>query len=283
MERQLTIYGYLDYREYLRDYYRKRKDASHGYSYRSFSRDAGFTAPNVLKLVIDGKRKIGDRSVDKFIRALKLSGNQAEYFRILVKLNHAQDDARRKEYIQVLHRLIPATRRRDLGADALEYLSSWLYPTLREMALHPDFRDDPYWISRRLTGRASVQEISRAFQFLLESGFIRRTDSGYVAEDAMVLSSDEVKSLAIRSFHRSCLKQAQQMLQDLEMEEREFGSITVLLSSEHLPELKKRLKAFRQQLHQWALELGEQESEKETAEIVQINLQMYPQTRKVKL
>ena len=51
-----------------------RKDGKRGYSYRAFSKAAGFSSPNVLKLVIEGKRNIGPEAVENFITALGLSG-----------------------------------------------------------------------------------------------------------------------------------------------------------------------------------------------------------------
>jgi len=54
----LAVYAYLDYRAFLRDYYAERKAASRAFSYRAFSKRAGVSAPNYLKLVIDGKRSL---------------------------------------------------------------------------------------------------------------------------------------------------------------------------------------------------------------------------------
>lgn len=282
MKRSMSIYGYTDYRQYLADYYEFRKSSSRGYSFRSFSRESGFTAPNVMKLVIDGQRNIGLRSIDKFIVGLHLEGKEADYFRTLVELNNSHDDQEKRELLVKLQRLTPASKRRFLSAESVEYLSSWVYPTLREMVTTGHFKDDPYWLSRRLTGRTSITELAKAIGFLKQNGFIVRNERGFEAQDAMVLSSDEIKSLAIREYHRSCLKQAQEMLEDLDIHEREYGSLTVHLSAERMQELKEKLKEFRSELHQWAMQDGDVMPESDRSHIVQINFQMYPQTRKVK-
>ncbi|MCB9620237.1 MAG: TIGR02147 family protein, partial [Sandaracinus sp.] len=49
--RELDVYGYLDYRAYLRDFYETKKAAGRGFSFRSFSKRAGLKSPNYLKLV----------------------------------------------------------------------------------------------------------------------------------------------------------------------------------------------------------------------------------------
>jgi len=85
----ISIFEYDDYRAYLRDLYEHLKKTGTHFSYRSFSSKAGFRSPNILKLVIDGKRNLSPQSVQKFARALNLKKDEAEFFRILVNLNQA--------------------------------------------------------------------------------------------------------------------------------------------------------------------------------------------------
>ena len=40
------VYGYLDYRRLLGDYYADRKEHGRGFSYRAFSQRAGLKSPN---------------------------------------------------------------------------------------------------------------------------------------------------------------------------------------------------------------------------------------------
>lgn len=275
----LSVYGYTDYTKYLRDFYKSRKSGRRGYSYRMFSRDAGFASPNILKLVMEGQRKIGKASIEKFIKGLGLQGTMAEYFRTLVQLQHAASVEEKRQLMQVLIRLTPHHKKRFLNPASLEYLSHWIYPVLREMVGLQSFSDDPHWIARRLIGRVSVAEISKALQFLKKNGFIVKGEDGlYRLQDAMVLSSDEVRSLAVRQFHQVILQQSREMLEDLDMTEREFGSLIIKLPEQSLDELKHKLKAFRKELHAWALE----QQADTINQIVQINFQMYPQMRKAR-
>jgi uncharacterized protein (TIGR02147 family) len=277
-ERTLSVYGYTDFRAYLRDFYAFRKDSQHGYSFRSFSKSAGFTSPNILKLVIDGERNISPEATAKFIKALGLKGQMAEYFATLVRMNQAKTDADKEYFFGVLQKLTPQAKRHQLHSESLKYLSHWLFPVIREMALLADFREDPYWIARRLNGKASLPEITQALQFLIKEGFLAKLDGRFVPRDNMVFSDDEVKSLAIRNFHRQMLDQAKDYLEALAMEEREFGALTFSLPESALTELKYKLKRFRSELHTWAMQVAE---EKGGDVIIQTNFQMYPHTKKV--
>jgi uncharacterized protein (TIGR02147 family) len=275
----ISIYGYTDYRSYLRDFYEFRKNSQRGYSYRNFSKVAGFTSPNILKLVIDGERNISNESTSKFIKALGLKGQMAEYFMTLVRMNQSKSDGDKEYFFGILQKLTPQAKRRDLKAENLKYVSHWLFPVLRELVSLPDFKNDPYWISRRLRGKATIGDIGQALQFLQKEGFVEKTEDGLLKpKDNMIFSDDEVKSLAIRSYHRQMLEQAKESLESVSIEEREFGALTCILPEESLEELKYKLKNFRRDLHTWAMQVTE---EKGGEIVVQINSHMYPHTRKV--
>jgi len=274
-----SIYGYTNYREYLAAFYQARKESRRGYSYRQFSQQAGFTSPNFLKLVIEGKRNLSPQSVEQFIEALGLSVPMSAYFRCLVSLNQSQNDEEKLELFQKLTQLTPITRRYELEADAMEYIQHWIYPVLREMVSIGEFRDDPYWIERRLNGRTDIREIAHALTFLRTRGFIIKDANGFwKVKDDIVISADEVRSLAIRSYHRHALEQAITMLEDLPINQREYGALIFHVPEESLGELKQKMKDIRADLHKWAMMKAKENPE---AIVVQLNFQMFPQSKKV--
>jgi uncharacterized protein (TIGR02147 family) len=278
-DKVLSVYGFTNFRDYLRQFYDFRKDSQHGYSFRTFSKQAGFKSPNILKLVIEGERNISPDACQKFIKALGLKGQMADYFSTLVKMNQAKADADKEYYFNILKKLTPQAKLRELSAQNLKYVSHWIYPVIREMVALDGFRDDPYWIARRLNDSSSVSEISAALQFLKKEGFIEKDDAGVCSvKDNMVLSSDEVKNLAIRTYHRKMLDQAKTYLEALPISEREFGALTFALPEVAIEELKYKLKLFRRELHTWAMQVAEEQG---GDIIVQTNFQMFPHTKKV--
>ena len=273
------IYGYTNYRTFLQDFYESKKNAGRGFSYRQFSKKCGFSSPNFIKLVMEGSRNLSQESVEKVIPALGMSTQEADYFRTLVKLNQESKHELKAIYFDQLKKLTPYEKRRMLDTESVEYLSHWIYPVLREMAVMEGFKDDPYWISRRLTGRATVKDIRKALQFLQHHGFIVKGEGEYTTPDKIVLSSDETRNFAVRQYHRTILGQAQEALDDLEVSEREFGALIFSLPEASIAELKAKLKEFRKEIHEWALEQSEGE-DADDEQVVQYNFQMFPQSRK---
>lgn len=274
------IYTYTNFREFLRDFYSHKKHGVRGYSFRSFSKAAGFTAPNVLKLVIDGQRGLTADSIEKFITAVGLKGARAEFFRLLVQWNQARTLEEGAIFYQKLQKVIPESQKRLLDPDTMEYLSHWLYPVMREMVGLPDFQADPYWIQRRLTGRSQLAEIQKALKFLIDKGFIAQgEDQKWQMTNRVIMSNDEVRDMAIQQYHKKALSQAEQMLDDLPLTEREYGALIFTLPESRIPELKNRLKTLRNDLFRWAVEAGETE---EKNAVIQCNIQMFPQVRRAK-
>jgi hypothetical protein len=97
-EAEIDVFAYLDYRAFLRDYYRARKAAGRGFSYRSFSRRAELRSPNYLKLVIDGDRNLSADMARRFAAACGLQGEAQRYFSDLVAFCQAQAVAERNKY-----------------------------------------------------------------------------------------------------------------------------------------------------------------------------------------
>lgn len=281
----LSIYGYTDFRSYLSDFYAYRKQLPGGYSYRMFSRDAGFSSPNILKLVIEGKRNIGEKSFQSFINALKLEPKMGEYFVCLVRLNQSKTDSEKEIHFQKLRLLTPHSRKRKLSGEAYDYLNHWLNPLIREMVSLEGFCADPYWISRRIYKHVSTDEISKSLQFLIRENYIAQNDQGnFISNEMMVLSSDEIRSLSIRNYHRGMLELAKEMIQILDLDQREYGALTVRLPRNKMQELKDKLKAFRQDIHLWSIEQTKPEnvqskslkSDPDLDVIIQLNMQMFP-------
>lgn len=274
-----SVYSYMDYRIFLLEFYQFRKNSERGYSYRSFAKAAGFTSPNFLKLVTEGQRNLSVQALEKFIKALHLNGNQAEYFRNLVLMNQADNDLEKDAYLKRLKELLPHAKRRELQLHTHTYLSHWIYPVLRDMVSLPDFREDPYWIARRLHDHVSVEEIHRALNFLIKEGFLERDASdSLVPRDNIVSTTDEINNLAIRNYHRQMLRQAEACLDNLPVDLREFGALTFQLPEKALAELKAKLKQFRRDIHEWSLQLDEKDQKKV---IAQLNFQLYPHSKNI--
>src|SRR5262245_43932443 len=92
-----NLFLYENYRAFLKDLYCYLKETQKGFSHRYFSKKAGFTSPNMLQLVIEGKRNVTSKTIGKFIRGLKLNQQEAEFFTALVDFNQVSSAEEKSE------------------------------------------------------------------------------------------------------------------------------------------------------------------------------------------
>ena len=103
------IFEYIDYRQYLKDYYNESKATMTYFSYRFFAQRAGLNSPILLKLVFDGKRNLSRKSTEKFIKGLNLKEKEAVYFSNLVRFNQAKVVGEKQVYYRVLRSMARMT------------------------------------------------------------------------------------------------------------------------------------------------------------------------------
>lgn len=264
------VFAFLDYRAYLRAFYRERKQRRR-LSYRAFSRRARLRSPNYLKLVIDGERNLSPEMAPRFAEACGLSGEASAYFAELVAFGQASDlETRNRAYAKLSSfRRYRATHRLDKAADA--YHSCWYLPAIRELAARRDFRAEPAWIARRLEPNIRASDAERALTTLLELGLLRRDAEGRVRQsEASVTTGPETLSLHVANYHATMMAQATRALDAFPPEERDISSVTLTIGRGGLSELKRMLQRFRRELLAWS------ELERNPMQVIQVNLQMFP-------
>lgn len=244
------VFHYLDFRHYLKDHYRERKDKKGSqFSFRTFSKAAGFRSPNFLKLVMDGKRNLGPDGIQKFAKALRLNKEESAYFENLVHFNQSSSDDERNEW----YRRLSASRKyreiREIEKDYFVYYSRWYYSAIREMVLLPDFKEDADWISRRLSPPITIKEAATALELLQKIGFLKREKGKLVQAERNITTAKEVRSLAISNYHRQMMQKASESIERSPAHQRDISSLTLALSKEKFQEAKRRIQEFRRELN----------------------------------
>ena len=98
------ITEYQNYREFMCDYYEERKRTS-VFSWREFSRLAGFTSSNYLQLVCNGKSRLSKNGVERVASAMELEGVDRDYFRAMVLFGDAKNDAKKTQAFNEMQKI----------------------------------------------------------------------------------------------------------------------------------------------------------------------------------
>jgi uncharacterized protein (TIGR02147 family) len=268
-----NIFEYVDYREYLRDYYDAGKANVSQFSYRYLARLAGFSSPNFFKLVMDGDRNLSNDSINKFAKALKLDRDEKRFFADLVAFDQAETVEERNEAFERVAASRRFRRARRLDSSMFEYLSRWYHPAIRELAALDDFRRDPEWIAQKLSPEVSVEQIEASLELLFDMGLLVEEEDGSISRgEPSLTTGHEVRSLAIGNYHRQMLERAANSIVNVPRELRDISALTVCIDSEKVPEVKERIHAFRESL----LDFCDRDANPEA--VFQINFQLFPLT-----
>jgi len=247
--RRPNPHAFDDYRAYLRSMIAYLKTTKPQFSYRYFSRVAGFSSPNFLKLVAEGQRNLSPKSIAKFAKGLGLDQEEQETFETLVLLGQAQTDAERNRYYLRLRRQASSAAAIRLEEAQYRVYSLWYALPIREMLLLPDFQEDPNWMGRRLRPPVRGSDVKQALALLMEVGLVVRDEHGRLRPaDTNISTGPRVRSLAVRNYHRAMLDLAVKSLDGVPLELRDITSLTLALTPAQYQEVRARIAKFRKEL-----------------------------------
>ena len=271
----MDLFSYTDYRAFLKDFYAEQKGKNSLYSYRVFANKAKLGSPNYLKLVIDGVRRITDKNLPNFIRGLRLSSPEAEYFTNLVFYQEAKDQEAKGTYLTELEKLRSKSLQitHEFRKAQQEMFASWYHGAIREMVLLKDFREDPEWISAKLGNKVTAKQVQESLELLIKLECIKREEGRLVLSEPLVTTSDEVSSRLIRDLHRQFIDLGVKSIMQDAISEREINGLTIALPKDRIPEFKKAIKDFRKELNKVFSTTNGNE------EIYHLNINFFPLTK----
>jgi uncharacterized protein (TIGR02147 family) len=267
------IIEYTDFRKFMRDFYEERKRCS-AFSWREFSKIAGFSSPSYMKVVCDGNSKLSRIGVERTGAAMGLAGFEMDYFRAMVKFGQADVESKKVAAYEEMLSIAKVYKVRVLEGDLFEFYDTWRNPVLRELApLMPGAT--PGELAKMCYPEVSAQEVQESLAFLTKAGLLKKTEGKLVQSETSVKGSNDATRLAMRGMHRMMSQLATPAL-ELPVEERNFSGVTMGLSRESYSKIENLLDEFRRKIIAIAAE------EKNVERVYRLNLQLFPLTKNVK-
>lgn len=245
----LNVYTYTDYRQLLKDFYAEKKATSRHYSYRKFSQSAGLVSQNYLKLVMEGKRGLTGRNVQKFCKGLGLKEKESHYFKNLVLLNQADDASEKAQLQKKLDIIRTHDDRVTLSRDQFELFSNWYSMAVRELTLVAGYQQDAKWVSKKLGSQVTPEQVKTTTEQLLRLGFLKKTGEGKLEVSVPSMQTPNLaKSEAVEKYHEQMSDLAKASVKKQRTEDRCLSGLTFAVRKKDLPEAFKRIHEFRNDL-----------------------------------
>jgi len=254
----------------MQDYYDERKRVS-SFSWREFTRAAGFASPTYLKLVCEKKTRLSSIGAEKVGAAMNLAGFELEYFKMMVAYSHAKDDSERKAVYEAMLDMARKNRVKVVDADAYKYFESWVHPVVRELApVMPGAT--PGEIAKRCCQEVSAGDIRESLNFMVEAGLLKKVGDAYEQSDKHLVGAPDVMSVALRTMHHEMIRFADDALDLISPKERNFSGLTMGVAAEDYEKIVQELDACRKKIAQIAL------NSRGTERVYRLNLQLFPLT-----
>ncbi len=266
------IFAYLEYRVFLRDAFAALKAASPRLSYRYFAGRAGYTSPNFLQMVIQGKRSLNSTRTIATAKALKLNKEETEFFRCLVGYDQARSPDEKNLFYQKISGNKRCTSIKALEKDQHDFFSQWYVPVVRELLVHREYTGDINWIAERIFPRITPAQAEQARDWLHGAGLIVwDAEAGrWRLADPVVRTASEASYAGLRTYHEAALRLAQSAMRDFVPEDRDIRSVTLGVSRAAIPELKSRMENFWNAVLDFAGQIEDADT------VYQVNMQLFP-------
>ena len=272
-----SVLSYIDYRQYLRDFYDEKKQTTRYFSTRYFTKKADLSSASFLREVINGKKNLGKQTVEKFIRALDLTGKEARFFRHLVFFNQAKGADEKQDHYAVLLALMNTVKEFQLTALQHQIYNYWYIPVVRELACIVDFKDDFTLLAKSVIPAITASEAKSAVRLLVRLKMLRKRDDGrYEQSSSAVQAKSDLDAMAIMNFTRSMTEKAMEALQTLSRDERNFSTVTCGMSPSCYELILAEINAFKDRV----VTIINSDERTPDDRVYQLNFQVFPVSRK---
>jgi uncharacterized protein (TIGR02147 family) len=245
------ILQYLDYRDFLRDFYAHRKSIDPDFSQRAFAREAGLPAScsSLLPAVIRGRRQLSQNLRVKFGKAMRLGEREYRYFDLLVQFNQAKGMTEKNFFFAQLAKF-RSSRARIVGETQYRFFSKWYYSAVWNYFGIDQKTRHPGAIAANILPPITPSQAEEAVRLLLELGLIKKTASGYAVAERHIYTEKNVQAMAARQHVQELMAMAAQVFPDLPAERRQYNALMFSISKEGFQAIKDRIRSFQEELRE---------------------------------
>jgi uncharacterized protein (TIGR02147 family) len=271
----ISIYNYLDYRKFLADALKERKEENFHFSYRFIAQHLHLSSPGFFNWVISGKRKLPEELIPKIAILFKLSDKECAYLHLLVKYTHSTDSTERNNLLEQLSIYIKKQTKLHLQPEQYQLFSHWYYLAIRELLRVFRFSNNYRALACALRPKIKTQEARDAIETLEKIGLIAPDEQGfYRPVETLLTTGESWESELITNLQVQLADLGKKAILSIPKKERDISNLTITISESTMKRIKSEITSFRQKI----LTLAENDTCMER--VYQCNIQLFPISQK---
>lgn len=218
-------------RQLLQGRFLKKQAKNPKYSLRAFARYLDMS-PSAVSEILRGKRNVSRKLGERI--AGRINTKPEEWNQIFLV-----DRKDKKKKVQPIYS--------EFDMDTYHAVSQWYYFAILSLAELDDFDGNPKTLSLRLN--ISEKQAKDALKRLERLALLKRNKKGYLTwTESNFKTSEDIKNISAQRSLREGLDLARQALDHQSIEEREFSAITMAIDPSRIPDAKRMIRKFRDQL-----------------------------------
>ena len=269
------IFEYENYRAFLRDYFIEQKKLMKMFSHRFFAKRAGFSSSSFCSHVMDGKKNLSVKSIDKMITGLDLEGKAARYFETLVLYNQAKTLHERELYFTQLSKVRKSTKFYRVNKKQFIFYDKWYYSVIRELAVYSNWNGDYEKLGKMVIPPVSKEKAKKSVNTLIEIGLLKKDDKGNYHQSSKVITGESAPPVAINKLKKEFLFKAVDSEEKFKKPHKYSSSATLSMSMKSYEKAKKMIDELRRQILVMAMD------DSKVEKVFQANFQMFPLTKQL--
>lgn len=266
-----NIYEYNNYRKYLADYQIARQ-----------LDDKKFTKSNICKLlglpntrsyfvdVLKGKN-ITVNFVERFVEILCLDNEKAQFFRVLIKFNQAENSSEKELYFEQLISL-NKTPNKILSEEIFKYYKNWYNSAIRAILNIIDFSGNYKELSKKVFPNITTKQARESIQLLKKLNLIEKNKDGlYKVTDISISAPEYIRNDLIKHYQMKSLDLAKISISMDHSIPQTISTNTISISKEGYKRLEKKIHKFRSEVRSLV-----HKDEDEPDRVYQLGIQLFP-------
>lgn len=242
----ISVFDYLDYRKFLRDYYEERHAHNKRFSHRFIAKEIGFDSGYFAK-ISKGERHISAKLIPGFIKTFELNKQEASYFKILVQFSKAKIHTKKTELLNSLLTLGSRLDKNLLSASQFKLFDNWYNLVIREILAFYNFSGDYKELASMVVPKIKPSEAKQAIKLLEELELIKLNNQNiYERVNPIWSTGEKAIHLGVINFHKAMADLAKDAFDNFSREEREMSTLTLSISEDDYHMMVKELSLVRE-------------------------------------
>ncbi|OUR97186.1 hypothetical protein A9Q84_12735 [Halobacteriovorax marinus] len=274
-EKETNIFNYSDYREFLRDFNEMKKRVNPSWSFGLWARELGLNSISSITMIINGQRHAGKKIQKSLIDFFKFNTKEAYYFEELVKIAKSSKD-NPSLTILLLDQNSELKEMREQNTAQVDLFFNWKAHCVKELTQLKDFFPSGTWIETRTNGLIKKDEGKKLLDLLISEGFLEKTffeGKEVIQPSSTIVPTKEVTKEAAHSYHKALMENSAKAIEK-DKDLRSLHATTLSLLTSDLAKAKDIIREFQ-------INFSEQIEQSPGDEVYQLNIQLFPLTKKI--